>query len=406
LKVATEQAQAAITDVDRMIKALDRIQTESQHQVASNVGAVREEIDSLNGRNTSSTHTIYVTKVETNATGGLVGGAGGGVRRFADGGAVAPAFPRMSGGAVPGSGHHDTVPRTLDAGAFVIRKAAAQKYGRGALSRLANGVAHFAAGGRVALLGSPVSTGTDPNNKPSNPKPKPKKNREASEALKMIDLGLRGMNEYSSWLQWKYGASVSLDAKRKTMENFNGYAQRDRRTLEGFIDRKTPTTNERQNIDRIKQTWRQAMAQPLLWGEDLERELIDYMEQNQGQFFRRGGVAKSDTIPAMLTPGEFVVNRQTVARYGAGFFEAINNLSAPARLLAGRALAGIQGFASGGLVQPASRSLPRPSLPDGTPTRTVRVELSSGQQKVNATVDARDEARLLHLLDAARARTA
>ena len=40
-------------------------------------------------RNTSSTHTIYVTKVETNATGGLVGG----VRRFADGGAAAPAFP-------------------------------------------------------------------------------------------------------------------------------------------------------------------------------------------------------------------------------------------------------------------------------------------------------------------------
>ena len=36
-------------------------------------------------------------------------------------------------------------------------------------------------------------------------------------------------------------------------------------------------------------------------------------------------------------------------------------------------------------------------------TRTVRVELSSGQQKVNATVDARDEARLLQLLDAARA---
>ena len=64
---------------------------------------------SLNGANTSSTHTIYVRKVEANATGGLVGG---GVRRFADGGAVAPAFPRMSGGSVPGSGHHDTVPRT------------------------------------------------------------------------------------------------------------------------------------------------------------------------------------------------------------------------------------------------------------------------------------------------------
>ena len=112
------------------------------------------------------------------------------------------------------------------------------------------------------------------------------------------------------------------------------------------------------------------------------------------------------TVPAMLTPGEYVVNRSAVARLGVGFFEAINNLSAPAQALAGRALAGIQGFASGGLVQPASRSLPRPSLPEGTPTRTVRVELSSGQQKVNATVDARDEARLLQLLDAARARTA
>ncbi|MCP5219725.1 MAG: phage tail tape measure protein [Burkholderiaceae bacterium] len=403
LKVATEKAQAAITNVEGMIKALDRIQTESQHQVASNVGAVRAEIDSLNGRNTSSTHTIYVTKVETNATGGLVGG---GVRRFADGGAVAPAFPRMSGGSVPGSGHHDTVPRTLEAGAFVIRKAAVQKYGSGALSRLANsvagGIAHFAVGGRVASLGGTGSTGSDPKDKPS----RPKKNREAFEALKMIDLGLQGMNEYTSWLQWNYGASVSLDMRSKTMDNYGKQAQEDRRVLSDFIGRKTLTGNERQNLERIKQTWRQAMAQPLLWGKDLERELIDYMEQNQGEFYRRGGLAKSDTVPAMLTPGEFVVNRQAVARYGAGFFEAINNLSAPAQALAGRAMASIQGFASGGLVQPVGSSLPRPSLPDSAPTRTVRVELAAGGNKVNATVDAREESRLLQLLDAARGRTA
>ena len=50
--------------------------------------------------------------------------------------------------------------------------------------------------------------------------------------------------------------------------------------------------------------------------------------------------------------------------------------------------------------------MPRPSLPESAPTRTVRVELASGQQKVNATIDARDEARLLQLLAAARARTA
>ncbi|CAG0982940.1 hypothetical protein BURK2_01950 [Burkholderiales bacterium] len=400
LKVATEKAQAAITNVESQIKALDRIQTESRHQVSTNADAARAEIMSLNGANTSSTHTIYVRKVEANATGGLVGG---GVRRYADGGAVAPAFPRMSGGSVPGSGHHDTVPRTLDAGAFVIRKAAVQKYGGGALSRLANGVARFATGGAVMLGGGKRPTGNSADGTPSTPR----KNREAVEALKMIDLGLQGMNEYTSWLQWNYGASVSLDMRSKTMESYGKQAQQDRRALEDFISRKTLTGNERQNLERIKQTWRQAMAQPLLWGKDLERELIDYMEQNQGEFYRRGGMAKSDTVPAMLTPGEFVVNKDAVSRYGAGFFEAINNLSAPAQALAGRALAGVQGFATGGLVQPSGSRLARPVLAtDAGPSRTVRVELSSGQQKVNATVDARDEARLLQLLDAARARTA
>lgn len=404
LKVATEKAQASITNVEGMIRALGRIETESRHQVSTNADAARAEVMSLNGANTSSTHTIYVQRVEVNATGGLVGS---GVRHFADGGAVGPAFPRMSGGTVPGSGNQDTVPRTLDAGAFVIRKAAVQKYGSGPLARLAQmarasasavGVARFASGGPV--FGRLGASGSGDGG--------PKRNRDAAEALKMIDLGLEGMNQYTSWLQSNYGASVSLDMRWKTMESYGKQAQQDRRAIEDFIGRKTLTSNERGQIERIKQTWRQAMAQPLLWGKDLERDLIDYMEQNQGQFFRRGGVAKSDTIPAMLTPGEYVVNRDAVSRFGAGFFEAINNLTAPAQALAGRAMVGIQGFATGGLVQPSSgwtHGSSRPVLPaDGGATRTVRVELSSGDRKVSAAIDARDESRLLQILDTARAR--
>ena len=392
LKVATEKAQAAIGNVERQILALDRIQTESRHQVNSNADAARSEILSLNGMNTSSTHTIYVRKVETNATGGLVGR---GVRHFADGGAVSPAFPSMSGGSVPGSGHHDTVPRTLEAGAFVIRKAAVQKYGSGTLARLASGIARFAVGGPVRVFGggrSPAG-GEQPN--------PPKKNREAVEALKMIELGLQGMDQYTGWLQWNHGASVSLDMRRKTMEYWGTMARDDRRALDGFIGRKTLTGNERQTLERIKQNWRQAMAQPLLWGKDLERDLIDYMEQNQGEFYRRGGMAKSDSVPAMLTPGEYVVSKDAVARYGSGFFEAVNNLSVPARALAQR----VQGFATGGLVRPAGAAPARPVLPaEGTPSRTVRVELAAGDRKVTATVDARDESRLLQLLEVARAR--
>jgi phage-related minor tail protein len=80
LQVTSEKAQAAIINVEGMINALGRIRTESQHSVNTNADSARSEISSLNGMNTSSTHTIYVTKVETNATGGLVGA---GVPHFA-----------------------------------------------------------------------------------------------------------------------------------------------------------------------------------------------------------------------------------------------------------------------------------------------------------------------------------
>lgn len=390
LRVTTEKAQASITNVEGMIKALDRIRTESQHSVSTNADAAKGHIQSLNGMNTSSTHTIYVTKVETNATGGL---AGAGIGRFADGGSVSSplgaAFTRMSGGSVPGSGDQDTVPRTLDAGAFVLRKAAVRKYGSNVLSKLANGVARFATGGSVT---------------PTGPAPI-KHNRDAFEAQKMIELGLQGMREYTSWLRGHYGASLSIDMEWQTMKSYGQQAATDRQTLESIPKRAQLTANEKQKLDAIKQTWRNAMAQPLVYGKDLERDLMDYMEQHQGEFFRGGGMAKSDSVPAMLTPGEYVVNRTAVSKFGAGFFESLNNLSMPAQTLA----KGVQGFAMGGLVSGAMArgSIDRPVLDAATgPTRTVRVELAANGRKVNAQIDERDEGRLLQLLQSAQMRAA
>ncbi len=390
LRVTTEKAQASITNVEGMIKALDRIRTESQHSVSTNADAAKGQIQSLNGMNTSSTHTIYVTKVETNATGGL---AGAGIGRFADGGSVpsplGAAFTRMSGGSVPGSGDQDTVPRTLDAGAFVLRKAAVRKYGSNVLSKLANGVARFATGGSVTPIGpAPI-----------------KHNRDAFEAQKMIELGLQGMREYTSWLRGHYGASLSIDMEWQTMKYYGQQAATDRQTLESLPKRAQLTANEKQKLDAIKQTWRNAMAQPLVYGKDLERDLMDYMEQHQGEFFRGGGMAKSDSVPAMLTPGEYVVNRTAVSKFGAGFFESLNNLSMPAQTLA----KGVQGFATGGLVSGAMArgSIDRPVLDAaGGPTRTVRVELAANGRKVNAQIDERDEGRLLQLLQSAQMRVA
>ena len=63
-----------------------------------------------------------------------------------------------------------------------------------------------------------------------------------------------------------------------------------------------------------------------------------------------GGSAGSDTVPALLTPGEYVVSKQAVGRYGAGFFAALNALALPARAVAER----VRGYASGGLVGAAA----------------------------------------------------
>ena len=129
------------------------------------------------------------------------------------------------------------------------------------------------------------------------------------------------------------------------------------------------------------------------------------MQQNEARGFDEGGPAASDSVPAMLTPGEYVVNKAAVARFGTGFFESLNRLALPARAVATRA----RGYASGGLVGLGSPtpSLARPVLEaNAAPTRTVRVELASGDRRVNATIDAGDESRLLQILEVARARAA
>jgi hypothetical protein len=46
----------------------------------------------------------------------------------------------------------------------------------------------------------------------------------------------------------------------------------------------------------------------------------------------------SDTVPAMLTPGEFIMSKGAVSKYGAGFMKSLNR-------------GGIQGYNKGGLVQ-------------------------------------------------------
>jgi len=85
--------------------------------------------------------------------------------------------------------------------------------------------------------------------------------------------------------------------------------------------------------------------------------------QASGPFPRPSGIPASDTVPAWLTPGEFVMKRATVAKWGASTLAAINNGVINPASFAGAASSlrsassAVQGFASGGSVlRPAASS--------------------------------------------------
>jgi hypothetical protein len=59
---------------------------------------------------------------------------------------------------------------------------------------------------------------------------------------------------------------------------------------------------------------------------------------------RGPGTGTSDSIPAWLSDGEFVIRSKAVKKYGAGFFAALNSMRLP----------NIPGFATGGMVSGAS----------------------------------------------------
>jgi len=105
-----QAAQAARQQVEG---TLTGITTHSQHRVFDNASQVLQALDSLQGRDTSSTHTIYVRRVEARALGGQIDPA---------------AFSRKRG-YLPGYGSADSVPALLMPGEFVIRKEAVRKYG-------------------------------------------------------------------------------------------------------------------------------------------------------------------------------------------------------------------------------------------------------------------------------------
>lgn len=458
LSLSTDKAQASLNNLSTQMQALSRLRSESLHEVRSNVETVRSSITSLQGLNTSSVHTITIQKVEAHASGGLVGSGGGRgdesvarfssgglashdasshssvnrhqgvaatIRRFATGGMVMAGvnFRRLKDGFVPGSGNEDTEAHALDQGSFVINKNAVRQYGASAMAALneespqattpqdskktgsaSSGTSHQRT---VSTNQKPVSTESD------IPQEGQRVNRSAYETIKMIELGLKSMDDYTAWLQTKFSGAISLDARRLTLTNFFNQSRRDKPVVEALLSRAQLSSTEQQTLDRIRSTWKMAISQPLQYGKDVERELMDWMAAQKVQFFKSGGLAASDVVPAMLTPGEYVVKKSAVERWGVGFLESLNRMKLPAQAVMKR----VRGYANGGFVQHQpwshsvnesdwSRQLPKQDFSSTSgPIKTIRVELTNGFKSVPATMAASDESQLMQLLAQAKSRS-
>lgn len=328
LQIETAAALGKVADLAARAAELANLRPEITATVVSNVDEVQSQIDALK-QPTESTHTIYVKTVQVSAAGGVVGAfrRGGPVARgFARGGHV---FRRPAWDKVPGIGDGDTVPALLNAGAFVVRKAASKHYGDGLMSRL---VQNFAVGGNVLSPGSIAGaillggkSGTSLGGFTDD-------FRETMEQLFTLREEGRTLPKSSTGLdiaEWAARLIVKFPLfDKKKQEKIKNVLEAG---FEGWLN----------GIETAR-----AFRVPAV----MEFGIASLA-------FRRGGGGKwlgrgTDTVPAMLTPGEYVVSKPAVDRYGSGLLHAINSMRISRESLAGMLQPPRQAarFATGGQV--------------------------------------------------------
>lgn len=316
------------------------------------------------------------------------------VQRFAGGGSV---FRRPAWSKVPGVGSHDTVPAALQPGSFVIRKSASQFYGDGLLARLARG---FAGGGNVFTGSSPFVGGGksfyDNFFAKANPGGDFFGDVRAGTTQSVRDVGQIAAPKLPSDPRvllravLQYAADVVIAARPeshvfgRTVDELNATLREyERRPDEDTLMRALQlaraiglnigvSTGNLRGFDIDGRRWHK---EPI-GNVDLFHALGFSPLAASYHFFNRGGT--TDTVPAMLTPGEFVINPKAVDRYGGGFMQAINNMTLPRAYLENvlnfapprPGSPGVARFAEGGAVGNAVASAPRswPAMASGGTT--------------------------------------
>ena len=403
-KTGADETIAQIDKVLPHLNGLTDLYKELQKQVEAGlkIKVTRDEASfaalqaSINELTKDRTVTVTIRTIKEGATpsGDVTDGIGG-AGTFARGGPVTPgsllravqsfaaggmAFRRPSWLKVPGGGDGDTVPAALSEGSFVVRKSASQKYGDGIMGRLAQA---FALGGGVGPSGGGVhsigSIGAIASRMLGG-------DNLSGMALGFGDQDLHKVKVAAEQLFASLISEMGLLPHSTFGMDYSEYLGQ---VLE-LIERTTSAMDAHalfDPIDKAADSIRVATAQARLFhvpltfgtnavfGEDfmLTREEIAALQKKLGRKLkpRAMGGPIGDTVPALLTPGEYVMNPRAVANvsrlFGGGFLHALNsmripkgffdgmlNIAPPPRPLAfaaGGPVPGAQAFAAGGSVR-------------------------------------------------------
>ena len=128
--------------------------------------------------------------------------------------------------------------------------------------------------------------------------------------------------------------STFVDAKTSYTEATAAEAQKKIINEIAQTYQQTPTYASSKKGDKKSETDKQAAAR--IAREQKGQARLAKLRAKAG--YNMGGAAPSDTVPALLTPGEFVINAKSAAKIGKANLDRMNKH-------------GVQGFATGGVVQ-------------------------------------------------------
>lgn len=233
------------------------------------------------------------------------------------------------GGSVPGTGNRDTVPAMLTPGEFVIRKSAVEAFGVGNLKKINK----YGQGGIAKATVSRVVDG-DTLNVDVTPTEDP---------FNTSKTRLLGYDAY----ELRKGTKKQKELGRQAKELAEQYYPAGKDVTALFNTKAALSKSGTEKYGRY-------FYSDTKFGNKMIDAGLAIPYQGTGQRASKkakgGGISGSDTVPALLTPGEFVVNKASARAFGYGNLKKINGYNK------GGVVNGVQHFENGGDVKPITLS--------------------------------------------------